>query len=108
MSESHSPEDIKKHVRTYLVVFGSLAVLTIVTVAVGYMELSIWPALIVALAIATLKSGLVAAHFMHLITEQKMILHLLILTFVFLGIMFILFISAYNDQEGVLAMANIL
>ena len=107
MSESHSPEDIKKHVRTYLVVFGSLAVLTIVTVAVGYMELSIWPALIVALAIATLKSGLVAAHFMHLITEQKMILHLLILTFVFLGIMFILFISAYNDQEGVLAMANI-
>jgi cytochrome c oxidase subunit 4 len=108
MSESHSPEDIKKHVRTYLMVFGSLAVLTIVTVAVGYMELSIWPALIVALAIATLKSGLVAAHFMHLITEQKMILHLLILTFVFLGIMFILFISAYNDQEGVLAMANIL
>ncbi len=107
MSESHSPEDIKKHVRTYLVVFGSLAVLTVVTVAVGYMELSIWPALIVALAIATLKSGLVAAHFMHLITEQKMIFHLLILTFVFLGIMFILFISAYNDQEGVIAMANI-
>ncbi len=107
MSESHSPEDIKKHVRTYLVVFGSLAVMTVVTVAVGYMELSIWPALIVALAIATLKSGLVAAHFMHLITEQKMILHLLILTFVFLGIMFILFISAYNDQEGVIAMANI-
>ena len=108
MSESHSPEDIKKHVRTYLVVFGSLAVLTIVTVAVGYMELSIWPALIVALAIATLKSGLVAAHFMHLITEQKMILHLLILTFVFLGIMFILFISAYNDQEGLLAVANLI
>lgn len=89
-------------------VFGSLAVLTIVTVAVGYMELSIWPALIVALAIATLKSGLVAAHFMHLITEQKMILHLLILTFVFLGIMFILFISAYNDQEGLLAVANLI
>jgi len=108
MSESHSPEDIKKHVRTYLMVFGSLAVLTIVTVAVGYMELSIWPALIVALAIATLKSGLVAAHFMHLITEQKMILHLLILTFVFLGIMFILFISAYNDQEGLLAVANLI
>ena len=108
MSESHSPEEIKKHVRTYLVVFGSLAVLTIVTVAVGYMELSIWPALTVALAIATLKSGLVAAHFMHLITEQKMIFHLLILTFVFLGIMFILFISAFNDQEGVNAVANIL
>lgn len=108
MSESHSPEEIKKHVRTYLVVFGSLAVLTIVTVAVGYMELPIWPALTVALAIATLKSGLVAAHFMHLITEQKMILHLLILTFVFLGIMFILFISAFNDQEGVNAVANIL
>ena len=108
MSESHSSEEIKKHVRTYLVVFGSLAVLTIVTVAVGYMELPILPALTVALAIATLKSGLVAAHFMHLITEQKMILHLLILTFVFLGIMFILFISAFNHQEGVSAVANIL
>lgn len=103
MSEIQSHEDIQNHVRTYMMVFGSLAVLTLVTVAVGYLHLSIWPALIIALAIATLKGGLVAAHFMHLITEKKMIYNLLILTCVFLFIMFILFISAYHDQEGVIA-----
>ncbi len=101
MSESHSHEDVQKHIKTYLMVFASLAVLTIVTVAVGYIHLPIWPALIAALVIASIKGGLVGAHFMHLLSEKKMIYHLLILTFVFLFFMFLLFIWAYNDQQGV-------
>lgn len=100
MSDTHSTEEIQKHVRVYMMVFGSLAVLTVVTVAVGYLELSIIPALIVALFIACIKGGLVASYFMHLIDEKKLIYWLLIATAVFMFIMFALFISAYNSQEG--------
>ena len=99
MADAHSIEDVQKHVKTYLKVFGALLVLTVVTVAVTYLEMSIWPALILALLIASLKGGLVAGYFMHLIGERKLIYWILGITFVFLICMFILFVSAYNDQD---------
>ncbi len=100
MAELHSPEEIRKHVRVYMMVFGSLAVLTIVTVSVGYLKLPIVPAMIVALFIACIKGGLVGSYFMHLITEKKLIFWLLIASAVFLFIMLTLFIWAHNSQEG--------
>ncbi|MFT4604643.1 MAG: cytochrome c oxidase subunit 4 [Rhodothermales bacterium] len=100
MADSHSVEEIQKHVRVYMYVFGSLMVLTVVTVAVAYLHLSIWPALILALAIASVKAGLVAAYFMHLIDEKKIITSILALTMLFLTIMIILFNWAYHDQMG--------
>ena len=93
-----SVEDVKRHIKVYLTVFGTLAVLTIVTVAVAYLDLAIWPALIVALLIATVKGGLVAGYFMHLVSEKKVIYWVLLLTAAFLVFMFILFISAFHDQ----------
>ena len=99
MGSSH--EDIQKHVKTYYMVFGALAVLTVVTVAVAYIHLSIVPALIVALFIAMIKGGLVACYFMHLISEKKVIYWTLAITVVFLICMFILFVGAYHGQEGV-------
>ena len=36
---SHTPEEIRAHVRVYLKVFGALAVLTVVTVGVSYIDL---------------------------------------------------------------------
>jgi len=100
MADMHSAEEVKAHVRVYLYVFGALAILTMVTVAVGYYHLPIVPALIVALAIAIIKGGLVASYFMHLLTEQRLIYWLLLLTVAFLLAMFILVISAYHSQEG--------
>lgn len=98
---AHAHEiDVKKHVRVYLLVFGALAVLTVLTVAVAYLDLSVWPALIVALIIASVKGGLVAGYFMHLVSERKVIYGVLILTIPLILIMFALFISAYHDQEG--------
>ena len=81
-------------------VFATLAVLTIVTVAVAYLHLSIVPALIVALFIASVKGGLVAAYFMHLVSEKKVIYLILILTVVFFASMFIIFPAAHADQAG--------
>ena len=69
MGGHNSPEDIKKETRTYLLVFVALAVATLITVAVSYLDLNGPQAIIVALFIATIKAGLVAAFFMHLLSE---------------------------------------
>ena len=82
MDSTHSI-DIKKHVRTYIIVFISLLALTMVTVAVSYLHLEIREAVIVALIIATVKGSLVASYFMHLISEKKIIYFTLVLTAVF-------------------------
>lgn len=100
MSDSTHAEEVKKHVRIYIAVFGALAALTVITVAVAYLHLSIVPALIVALFIASIKGSLVAAYFMHLISEKKVIFTLLIVTAIFLLGLFILTISSFHDQIG--------
>ena len=76
-------DDVRTHVRKYVMVFGSLMLLTIVTVAVSYLHLSMAPAIILALIIASIKATLVGAYFMHLISERRAIFALLILTAVF-------------------------
>jgi cytochrome c oxidase subunit 4 len=85
--EHTTPEAIKKHVKIYISVFAALAALTVITVAVSYLHLPFSQAVIVALAIATLKASLVALFFMHLISEKQIIYWLLALTFlIWLGI----------------------
>jgi cytochrome c oxidase subunit 4 len=86
----HHDIDIDKHVRTYIIVFVSLMVLTLVTVAVGYAGLPIRQAVVVALLIASIKGSLVACYFMHLISERKLIYWVLALTvFMFIGLLMI-------------------
>ena len=76
----HDPADIDKHVRVYITVFVALMALTIVTVAVSYLDLSTPMAIAVALFIATIKGSLVACYFMHLISEKKLIYAVLVIT----------------------------
>lgn len=97
---THSIEEVKKHVRVYIMVFAALAVLTVVTVAVAYLDLSIWPALILALLIASVKGSLVGAYFMHLAGEKKIILATLLLTAAFFIAMVVIFVAAYHGQDG--------
>ena len=73
MSEHHTAEDIKKHVRVYINVFVALMALTVITVGISYLHLSVVPAIILALVVATIKGSLVASYFMHLISEKRMI-----------------------------------
>ena len=79
----HSPETIKKHVAIYVRVFVALAALTLITVAVSYWHLPVLAAVGVALLIACFKGTLVAAFFMHLAKEKKVILYPLILVLFF-------------------------
>ena len=79
----HDPADIDRHVRIYITVFVALMALTIITVAVSYLDLSTPMAVAVALFIATIKGSLVACYFMHLISEKKLIYAVLALTAAF-------------------------
>ncbi|MBI2119767.1 MAG: cytochrome C oxidase subunit IV family protein [Elusimicrobia bacterium] len=59
--------------KTYLTVFGTLAVLTLLTVGVSYLHLNRAGAITVALLVAGIKVSLIAAFFMHLKFEKKVI-----------------------------------
>ena len=83
MDAAGQHEDVSKHMGKYYVVFVALLCLTAVTVGVSYLHLARPFAITVALIIATVKAGLVAAVFMHLISERKVIYAVLILTALF-------------------------
>ncbi|MGN6185563.1 MAG: cytochrome C oxidase subunit IV family protein [Thermoanaerobaculia bacterium] len=79
----NSPDAIRKEIRKYLLVLGALAVLTIITVAISYLHLETHEAIALALVVATVKGSLVAAFFMHLISERKLIYGVLLFTVFF-------------------------
>lgn len=95
--DSSNVQEVKKHVRVYIGVFIALLALTVVTVAVSYLNLSTGGAVAVALVIATLKGSLVASYFMHLISEKKAIYLTLILTVVFFGLLMWLPLFHHSD-----------
>ena len=77
---AHDPAEIDRHVKIYITVFVALLALTLVTVAVSYLDLPPKMAVAVALFVATIKGSLVACYFMHLISEKKLIYAVLIIT----------------------------
>ena len=79
----HTAEEIRSEMRRYWVVGTALFLLTVITVAVSYLDVSQGMAIAIALVIACLKGGLVAAVFMHLISEKQAIYSLLLLTVLF-------------------------
>ena len=95
---AHAQEDFRHHVRRYLYVFYALLFGTLITVGASYIPFGNHAINIaVALVIACGKAFLVAAFFMHLVSERKMIYGLLAFTACFvLGLMF-LTLSAYAD-----------
>lgn len=82
-TQHESPEEFKKHLSKYYAVFVALLCLTAITVGVSYLKLNRPLAIALALVIASIKAGLVAAVFMHLISERKVIYAVLILTALF-------------------------
>ena len=87
------------YIANYRKVFIYLLIGTILTVWASYMEFnvhnSIAGAVFVGLTIATIKGYLVAANFMHLNSERKLIYWILLLTVFFLALL--LFIPVLWD-----------
>jgi cytochrome c oxidase subunit 4 len=93
---TNAHHDINAEVRRYLAVFGALLVLTVVTVGASYVHLPPTPTIVVALAIALVKAGLVGMFFMHLKGERPMIHWSLGLT----AVLFIALIAFVLWTEG--------
>ena len=83
----NDPASVAREMRKYWIVFGALFALTIVTVLISYLDLPRWAAISLALAVAIVKGSLVAAVFMHLISERKLIYAVLVITVFFFGMM---------------------
>ena len=96
--DAHASDDIRRHVKTYFMVFGALMVMTVITVAVSYLHLPVHQAILVALAIALFKGSLVALFFMHLNHERKLIYWVLALTVVFFAVLMLLPIATNLDR----------
>jgi caa(3)-type oxidase subunit IV len=90
--------EVRRHVRGYLMVGGTLLLFTAVTVALSYVNFGTQKANVaVALLVATFKAGLVAAIFMHLSAEKRLIYRILIFTgfFVF-GLFWLTYLAWYD------------
>jgi cytochrome c oxidase subunit 4 len=93
--------DVAVQVRGYLTVFGALLVLTLVTVAVSYLQLPRTETVALGLAIATAKATLVAMFFMHLKGERPWVTWTLALTaFLFVGLIGALLYSEADHLFG--------
>jgi len=101
MSGGHDTIDIQSHIKVYMTVFAALAVLTIVTVAASYLDLSTGEAIFLALTIASVKGSLVASYFMHLISERALITWILMLTAGFFFVLMFIPMVSFIDQAQV-------
>ena len=89
--------DIDKHVKQYMAVFVALMALTIITVAISRLHLPVPVAVTIALIVATIKGSLVAAFFMHLISEKKVIYAVLAITVAFfVALLFLPTLTHFN------------
>ena len=89
---------VQKHVRGYLMVGALLLAFTGITVALSYVHFGTDKANIaIAMLVATLKAGAVAAVFMHLAAEKRLIYRILIFTgFFVLGLFWLTFLAWYD------------
>jgi cytochrome c oxidase subunit 4 len=97
--DAHAADDIRSHVKTYLMVFGALMALTVLTVGVSYLHLPVAMAILVALVVATIKGSLVAMFFMHLLNERSLIYYVLVLTVVFF--VFLMFLPILTNLDTI-------
>lgn len=96
--EAAGHEDIRKHVRIYLAVFAALGVLTVFTVLASLLTVSMPLAVVIALIIASVKAFLVAAYFMHLMSDRMTIYTILILTALCLIVMLLVPVLTSADM----------
>lgn len=71
--DAHSHDDHRPDVKSYMMVFGALLCLTLITVAISKLHLPRPQAIALGLLVAVIKASLVGAVFMHLWGEKKLI-----------------------------------
>lgn len=94
------PAEVKKTVRTYLMIGALLLVFTGITVAANLVHLAVPAAITVALIIASAKGAMVAAVFMHLNHEKMWVYGALALTVVFFFFLMFVPLLTISDTIG--------
>jgi cytochrome c oxidase subunit 4 len=95
---AHSPEEIAKHIKTYLFVGATLLVFTAITVGLSFVDFGSQSLnMTIGMAVAAFKSSLVILIFMHMNNERPLIYKFMLFTMVFLGVMFTLFVFTHDD-----------
>ena len=87
-------ENIIKHVhqqiKNYVIIFGLLMILTVVTVLLSRLQVQVGFGVALALIVAGIKGSLVAGIFMHMFTEKISVVNLVL---IFSGIFFLVMIG---------------
>ena len=90
----HAPHVHVTPLLTYFLVFFALAIGTILTVVASRYNLGMWNTPI-ALVIATIKAVLVILFFMHVIHSTRLTWVVIIASFLWLGVLFVLTFADY-------------
>ena len=103
-------DHVQHHITVYKKVAASLAVLTVLTVAVSYLDVSVPLAVTIALIIAATKGSLVLSFFMHLLEEKKpvplsrggigLIIGSLLVTALFFLVIIFIPLMGHSDKIG--------
>jgi caa(3)-type oxidase subunit IV len=99
---ANSAEEVAKHLKQYFIIGTLLIVFTAITVALSYVDfpkygLGAHSNMVIGMIVATFKSSLVMLIFMHLNSERPLVYKILMLGFLFVGVLFTLFIYANDD-----------
>ena len=100
MAHAADHSDIDRQVRGYILVFVTLMALTAVTVTISRLHLPVATAVTIALLVASVKGGLVASYFMHLVSERKLIYWVLGVTVAFFFAVLLLPLWAHFEPIG--------
>lgn len=90
--------DVAAHVRRYNIVFAALTFATAATVGASYLPVSFTGHVVIALAIATFKGALVAAVFMHLMSERMALYSMLIGTMAMFAVLVALPLMTHSEM----------
>jgi cytochrome c oxidase subunit 4 len=90
----HAPAHHRASLVAYFLVFFALMIFTVATVAASRVNLHQWNTPI-ALAIAVIKATIVILWFMHVIHSPRMTWIVVISSFLWLGVLFVLTLSDY-------------
>jgi len=95
-------------ISTYLIVFGALLVLTVVTVGVSHLGLPPKLSLFVAMSVASVKATLVVLWFMHLKYDTSFNKFIFVATFWFGGSFFLFTFIDLTSRGDILKIADTL
>ncbi|MBK9137181.1 MAG: hypothetical protein IPM17_00170 [Verrucomicrobia bacterium] len=99
MSDNNS-QALQQEARRHLIIFGAVALGTILIVLSSFAPLATGVKIAAVLAVAIAQASLVAGFLMHLITEKRMVISSLVLTAIFfVALIFLPFLSEADQTH---------